>query len=147
MPIINQQRALVEVGRLRMGEKKIARSGKSYPVKGTTWRLTSRDRARLDAAAAIYGGTVREWEDQYELITITDSIEVAVVPGQALSQYMEHWGQRHPKNHKGPNPVLCLLRCDSVTELLQDRPCVCKLSGNEQCKPTTRLSVMLRRSR
>lgn len=146
MPIIDQQRRLVEVGRIRMGEKRTAQSsGKQYPVKLSTWRLTSRDRTRLEAAAAIYGGTVRPWEDQHQLTTDTDSLEIAVVPGQALSQYFEHWGQAHPKSHKGPNPVKCLLRCDGVTELLGDRPCVCAATGKDVCKRTTRLSVMLRR--
>lgn len=145
-PIIDQQRRLVEVGRIRMGEKRTAaQSGKQYPVKLSTWRLTSRDRTRLEAAAAVYGGTVRTWEDQHQLTTETDSLEIAVVPGQALSQYFEHWGQAHPKSHKGPNPVKCLLRCDGVTELLGDRPCVCAATGKDTCKRTTRLSVMLRR--
>jgi len=144
MPIIDQQRRLVEVGRIRMGEKRTAQSGKQYPATLSTWRLTSSDRTRLEAAATVYGGKVTAWEDQYQLTTEVDALDIAVVPGQVLSQYFEHWGQRHPKGHK-PNPVVCLLRCDGRTELRGDRPCVCVATGKDVCKRTTRLSVMLRR--
>lgn len=142
MPIIDQQRSLVEVGRLRMGEK-VATDGGTRPAKLDKWRLTSRDRQRLEAAAAIYGGTVAEWGDEWELYTESNALDIAVVPGQALSQYMELWGQKHPKAHKGPNPVICLRRCDGQIDLKSDSPCICAAEDSEACKPTTRLSVAL----
>ena len=145
MPIITMQRRLVEVGRIRMGEKRTSRSGTKFPAKLDTWRITSSDKQRLDAAAVIYGGTVTDWEGQWQLTTTTNVLDVAVVPGQAVSQFMEHWGQRHPKSHDGPNPVVCLFRCDGQTELLADRPCPCIATQKDVCKPTTRLSVMLRK--
>jgi hypothetical protein len=142
--ILALQQRLVEVGRIRMGEKRTSQSGKQYPAKLATWRLTSPDRQRLDAVAALYGGTVRAWEDQHEIITDSDALDIALIPGQALSQHLEHWGQEKPKG-----PVLCLRRCDGERELLKDRPCPCQVEAGDDgdllCKPTTHLMVMLRR--
>ena len=68
-----------EIGRIRMGEKRTSQRGTKYPAALQTWRLTSRVRDRLDAAARIYGGQVRPWEDepgQFELYTESDALEV-----------------------------------------------------------------------
>lgn len=144
MSILALQQRLVEVGRIRMGEKRTTQSGKTYPAKLGTWRLTSSDVQRLRAVAELYGGEVRAWEDQHEVITTADAIEIALIPGQALSQHMEHWGQEKPKG-----PVICLRRCDGDRELLKDRACPCKIEAGDDgdllCKPTTHLMVMLRR--
>ena len=144
MAIIGMQRSLVEVGRLRMGEKIQTENG-VRPSKLDKWRLTSRDRARLEAAAEIYGGTVQEWGDEWELYSGSSALDIAVAPGQAITQYMEHWGQQHPKTHKGPNPGICLRRCDGQTELKTDSPCICATEDRELCKAQTRLSVALTR--
>jgi hypothetical protein len=37
----------------------------------------------------------------------------------------------------------CQRRCDTETELLSGKPCMCE-PGAEECKPTTRMSVMIR---
>lgn len=141
--IIELQRRLVEVGRIRMGEKKETSNGGSRPAKLTKWRLTSKDELRLQAAAKIYGGTVRAWDDQHELYTDADALDIAIVPGQALSQFYEHWGRPAAKK-----PIVCLRRCDGVTELLSDKPCLCVADGTPDkdrlCNPTTRLLVLLR---
>jgi hypothetical protein len=143
MSILTLQRRLVEVGRIRMGEKRRAQSGKEYPAKLETWRLTSPDRQRLDAAAEVYGGTVGPWEAQHELVTQTSVLDIALIPGQALVQHMEQWGQKKPRG-----PVVCLRRCDGERELLTDQPCVCQREAGDDgqlaCKPTTHLLVMLR---
>ena len=59
-----------ELGRIRLGDK----SPKGLPTKIETWRLTSANKAALEAAAAIYGGTVEAWTDApdegyFELLT------------------------------------------------------------------------------
>lgn len=143
MPIqpIVLQRRLVEVGRIRLGRKVPTQNGKSRPGKLDKFRLTSRDKARLDAAAELYGGTVAEWEGQWELITDAEVIPIVVVPGQALSQNFELWGQKTRNGQK--SPVICLRRCDGVTEAISGEPCLCNGEPEQQCKPTTRLSVIL----
>lgn len=50
---IDVQRRLVELGRIRLGQKA---PGKGNPQRLETFRLTSASRSLLEAAAAIYGG-------------------------------------------------------------------------------------------
>lgn len=150
MALLDLQRRLTEVGRIRLGERKQPRGGgKPHPVKLTTFRLTSPDRARIEAAAAIYGGTVEPWEDQWQVITASDVLDIAVLPGHSLSQWWELWGRA-----EGATRITCLRRCDGVTEHLTDTPCRCPAEYDERreqaaagdaCRPTTRLSVLLRR--
>lgn len=136
MPLIDVQRRLAEVGRIRLGEK----GAKGQPVKRETWRLTSRDRNRLVAAQTIYPGELRPWNEQHELLTETDELAVMVLPGQTLSQWYELW--------TGGG---CQRRCDGE-RMTDDQPCMCPVDPIERaelaktgkaCKATTRLSVML----
>lgn len=130
MTIIGLQRRLVEVGRIRMGEK----NERGLPTRLETWKLTSRDQLRLTAAAKVFGGEVQEWKDhpgQYELHTETDSLPILLMPGQALSQHYELWSGGG-----------CKRRCDGEQEQLSDGPCLCDPDARE-CKPHTRLNVLL----
>jgi len=150
VPLKDLQRRLVEVGRIRMGTSdEIERRGKKFrqPKRLETWRLTSRNREMLETAAAVYGGTVEPWGDEWELVTTSDQLEIMLLPGQALSQWWELWGQRGQSA-----PVECLRRCDGEREVLTDGPCLCSPDYEERrelalkgqaCKPTTRLSVLL----
>ena len=128
-PIIDLQRRLVQVGRIRLGTKDGNR-----PVRLDTWRLTSRDQKRLEAAAQVFGGTVRPWEarqGEHELITEVSDLPIMLLPGQTLTQWMELWSGGG-----------CKRRCDGDTETLTDGPCLCD-SEKPECKPHTRLNVML----
>lgn len=138
-PIIDLQRRLVEVGRLRMGHQvPYQKDGetKHRAAKLDHWRLTSRDKLRLEAAADLYGGEVRPWaerEGEFELFTETAELGILLLPGQTLSQWHEVWSAGG-----------CQRRCDGVQEILTDSPCICDSEpGDRACKPTTRLSVML----
>jgi hypothetical protein len=138
MPIIDHQQRFVELGRLRMG----AKGDKGQPQKLATWRLTSASRQLLDAAAQVYGGTVRDWQNApndgyFELVTETAEIDVTIPPvespGALLSQWYELWSAGG-----------CARRCDGVTEGISGKPCLCNPAARE-CKPVTRMSVMLPR--
>jgi len=136
-PIIDLQRRLVEVGRIRAGDQAATQSGGKRPNKLDKWRLTSTDRARLDAAAQLWGGTPREWEGragEHELYTDTAELPILLLPGQALSQWWELWSGGG-----------CQRRCDGERMVKpDDQPCACDADGGERkCRPTTRLSVML----
>lgn len=149
-PILSLQRRLVEVGRIRMGEKRTSSSGKRYPAKLSTFRLTSKDEARIRAIAELYGGTPRSWDEregEWEVTTETAELPIVLMPGHALSQHFELWGSPGAKK-----PVQCLRRCDGERELLSDGPCKCPAADDERaelakkgeaCRPTTRLSVIL----
>lgn len=137
MPLLDLQRRLVEIGRIRLGEKDGNR-----PVKRDTWRLTSRNRDLLESAQTVYPGELRAWNDQYELLTEATSLRVMVIPGQTLSQYYEMWSGGG-----------CQRRCDGEQTIVPiDGPCLCPASHDERsalaakgqaCKATTRLSVLL----
>ncbi|MGH3497478.1 MAG: hypothetical protein ACRDP1_08455 [Nocardioidaceae bacterium] len=140
MPItpLTLQRRLAEVGRIRIGETVPTASGKLRPAKLDRFRFTTPDKPQLDRVAAAYGGTVKPWTPanggapQWEVVTDVASVPV-IVPPQALTQWMELW--------TGGG---CARRCDGETEILSDAPCLCAAADQLDCKPTTRLSVLLR---
>lgn len=128
-PIIDLQRRVVEVGRIRAGHRVNGR-----PAKGETWRFTSGDRRRLDELAQLHGGTVKQWDGhpgQYELQTNATTVPVMLVPGQNLTQWYELWSGGG-----------CQRRCDGITDTISDGPCLCNPEARE-CHEHTRLSVML----
>ena len=126
-----------EAGRIRIGQQVATQNGKKRPAKLDRFRLTSADRRPLDAAAAIYGGTVVPWPDapvgeQFELVTETADLPIVMPPdGMAFSQWYEVWSRGG-----------CQRRCDGVRDVIADRPCQCDPEDRE-CKPHTRLSVIL----
>lgn len=138
MPIIDLQRRLREIGRIRIGMQVPSEKGKMRPKKIDTFRLTSQDPEVLQAAAAIYGGKPQKWEgapagEQWELISEAAQLPIVIPPGGvAFSQYYELWSGGG-----------CQRRCDGMSELISDGPCVCDPDERE-CKPHSRLSVMLR---
>lgn len=138
MPMLDLQVRFRELGRIRAGEK----GSKGEPRKLNHWRLTSASLALLEQAAGLYGGAPREWkgapdEGYFELYTETDSLDVMIPPvadsGALLSQHYELWSGGG-----------CVRRCDGINEALSGKPCLCD-SEDRQCKPTTRLSVMIPR--
>lgn len=133
-----------EQGRIRYGIKTVSASGKAIPRSISKFRFTSSDITALNQISEIYGGTVSPWDNgQSEVVTNTNEIHI-VLPPEPLgsgSQY-ELW--------KG---ATCVRRCDGVaawipantpdgTELLEV-PCLCEEQQKLDCKPTTRLSVIL----
>lgn len=143
MPLLDIQRRLSEVGRLRSG----VRDGRN-PKKLTTWRATSMSQDAIEAVAALYGGEVTRWRDkdsdplQWEVVTTSDTLDIVVAPGQVLSAWYELWSGGG-----------CQRRCDGITEMLSDSDCMCPADFEERralaqqgkaCKPTTRFSCLLR---
>jgi hypothetical protein len=135
--IIDLQRRIAEVGRIRIGQQVEASNGKKRPAKLTTFRLTSPDRARIQQAATLYGGQPSEWDApsgrQWEVVTASDALNVIVPPGDmAFSQWYELWAAGG-----------CQRRCDGQFDSVGDQPCICDPDKRE-CGIHTRLSVMIR---
>ena len=136
MPILTLQKRLRQAGRIRIGAKVATKNG-SRPSKLETFRITSADQSIIEAAAEIYGGDPQVWDGaavgtQFEVYTKATEIDVIVPPSTiAFSQFLELWGGGG-----------CLRRCDGVTNLLTDSPCICD-QENPECRPTTRLNVIL----
>ncbi len=141
MTILQLQRRIQEAGRIRIGQQVPAtdKKGKptTRPAKLDRFRLTSQDRTRIEQSAGLYGGTPEPWDApsgrQWQVITETDALDVIVPPSEmSFSQWYELWSGGG-----------CQRRCDGVQEQLSDGPCICDPDDRE-CKPHTRLSVMIR---
>ncbi len=137
-PILDIQRRMREVGRIRIGEQVPNSNGKgTHPAKLNAFRLTSQDEAVIRRAAEVYGGEPRKWEDaptgaQWEVYTTAKAIDVIVPPvAYAFSQFYELWSGGG-----------CQRRCDGNTEMISDSNCMCDPDERE-CKPHSRLSLIL----
>lgn len=136
VPIIDIQRRLAEVGRIRLGEQVTTRSGKKAPSKLAKFRFTSPSAELIDQAAALYGGAPKDWQapsgPQREVVTEATSIPVLIPPGEmAFSQWYEAWSGGG-----------CQKRCDGRFDIQRDKACDCD-PDNRECKPTTRVSIVL----
>lgn len=142
-PIIDIQRRLVEVARIRPGAQvktgTTRKDGKpaTRPVKLDAWRFTSRSSRVLEAVAGLCGGEVRRWDDaptddQFELFSTSAEIDVVLPPERiSFSQWMESWSAGG-----------CQHRCDGQFDEITNSPCSCD-PEKPLCTPHTRLSVML----
>jgi hypothetical protein len=136
-PIIDLQRGIAEAGRIRIGHQVPSNGGRTRPEKLSTFRLTSPDRRRIEDAAVLFGGVAAPWEapagKQWQVITEAAEMDVIVPPSaMAFSQHFELWSAGG-----------CQRRCDGVTEVLSQQPCLCDPEQRE-CDYHTRLSVMIR---
>jgi hypothetical protein len=139
MPIkpVLLQRRLAEVGRIRIGQRVPTGKGGTRPSKLSTLRFTSASRPLVEKVAAAYGGDVAEWSPskgapaQWEVITEAARVPV-IVPPSPYTQWMELWSGGG-----------CARRCDGET-MADGQPCACSADDDLKCKPTTRISVMLR---
>jgi hypothetical protein len=139
--IITLQRRLHEAGRIRLGEKVAMKdkNGKDItrPGKLDAFRFTSQNEGAIKAIAGLYGGKPQLWADapagkQWEVFTDSSEIRCHVLPAaMACSQYYESWSGGG-----------CVRRCDGENQIPSEEPCVCDPEARE-CKPTTRLSVLL----
>lgn len=158
MPLLDIQRRGQQLGRIRIGQQ-VPRSDdptKMRPARLDTFRITTQSRVAADAIAELYGGVVRDWNNEFEVITGQSAIGVTVPPrDQVVSQWYEMW------NKSG-----CARRCTSQVEQLSGGPCMCPhaedptdlaqveaaakerarlaaMNPPQACKAITRISVML----
>jgi Recombination directionality factor-like len=161
MAILDLQRKGQQIGRIRVGQqvaimKDGEDTGRTRPAKLDTFRFTTGSRAEAEAIAELYGGDVRQWNREWEVITGKSAIGVTVPPrDQVISQHYEMW-----------NAGGCMRRCDSQHEQISNGPCLCphaedttnadevaamalkradmaKLNPPKACKPVTRINVMI----
>ena len=154
--VLDLQRRGQQIGRIRLGQQVKAKSGKMRPERLDTFRITTQSRHTADAIAAAYGGTVREWQNEWEVITDRSELGVTVPPrDQVVSQAYEMWTKGGASR-----------RCDSQHEQISNGPCLCPHATNpadqdevdrcalersnlasmnppQACKLVTRISVML----
>jgi hypothetical protein len=142
VPIGDLGTRMAEQGRIRLGER-TAKAMRALDV----FRFTSADKAALDQLAALYGGVVQPWTDpkanpqnQWQLKSEASDIRV-FLPSGALSVWYEKWGGKGAER-----------RCDGIdvevpsrdpNEPYQTVPCICSQRNLMECKPYTRLNVIL----
>lgn len=139
MSIVDIQRRLRNLGKIRMGDK----GGKGQPQRLTKFRLTSPSQGLIEFIAGQYGGEARAWEgapdgDQWEVYTETSALPIAIPPmAEPFSQHYELW-----------SAAGCQRRCDGERVVvagengISERKCMCD-ADNRECKLTTRASVIL----
>lgn len=142
-PLSQIDRRAPEAGRIRLGVK----SGKAMRSIDT-FRFTSPNRQVIEQIAVLYGGQARPWSDpranpsnQFEVITESADVRVMLTP-DGLSTSYELWAGSG-----------CERRCDGVECEVPRRvdgdyemvtvPCICTREGVRECKPITRLQVVL----
>jgi hypothetical protein len=144
-PLKDFQRRVPEAGRLRFGIK-TERAMKALE----TWRVTSRDESQIRLIAERYGGEPRRWEpgrgrSEWEVVTTSTTLEVIVPPPHVAlggTPVYEMWTAAGLQR-----------RCDGETlsvatqtpdgAIVFEQPCICANKGLMDCKPITRLNVML----
>lgn len=143
-PLSQFQRRVPQAGRLRFGVK-TASAMKSIE----TWRITSKDREQIELLATKYGGEVKAWQPgrgrqgEWEVITTSSELDV-IVPPNALggTPIYELWSAAGLQR-----------RCDGVVltipsetpegAIQMEQACICDATSKMQCKPITRLNVLL----
>lgn len=140
--ILSLQVQARELGRLRTGYVDGRR-----PVRSETWIISSHAEHYVQAAAESWGGSVEKWQpqgggaQQWRVRTEVSSLDALLPPGDPLSQSLELWSGGG-----------CARRCDGITELQTDSPCICRAEHGDTfheqakgsvCSATTRLNVFL----
>ena len=160
LDILRHQRRGQQIGRLRIGSRWPSQGRQGHRQDAAreldTFRFTTGSRATAAAIADLYGGEIRDWSGEYEVITGQSEIGVQVPPrDNVISQGYEMW-------NKGG----CIRRCDSEREEISGGPCLCphaedpddaeecgraaleraelaKRNPPQACKLVTRISVQI----
>lgn len=147
-PLLDRQRRGVILGSIRIGTTVLSK-GRMRPARLDTFRLTSPDQEKVNAAATLYGGEVKPWRpqergaQQWEVVTTVDRLPVRVPPGEPVVQHYEQWSG---------TPVVRQRLCDGFLDRMSGTTCLCPPNLMERrrlaadghaCKPVTRLSLIL----
>lgn len=134
MPMIDIQRRHAEVFRIRLGDK----GPKGEPRKLTDQiRVTSPNQRVVHSFTDVYGGSVTQWEKEWQAYLPTDYLRVLVLPGQSLQQWWESY-----------SGSVCQKRCDGEFDVKNNKPCSCpadldeRLADKRACSPMTRVNVI-----
>jgi hypothetical protein len=134
-----------EAGRIRLGIK----SGKAMRALDT-FRFTSPSHILIEQLAAVYGGEVKPWNDpkasppnQFEVITTSNSVEV-YLPREAITCWYEMWAGGGVQRRCDGEVVQVPVTTQDGWEM-SNQPCLCVRQQKMECRPYTRLNVVLPR--
>jgi hypothetical protein len=123
-----------ELYRIRLGDKDDKNRPKSLR---DSMRITSPNKAVVEAFVKVYGGDVTQWEQEWQAYLPTNALPVLMLPGQSYTQWWERY--------KGS---VCDRRCDGEMETLSLKPCQCspdivaRSENPSECSIMTRLRVI-----
>lgn len=147
-PTAQARRRLPECGRIRLGIRTIARSGKEKPERIQTLRFTSETRPLIDALAGIHGGQVKPWRngtrDEFEVIS--DAAEIPVIlPPDPIGDgaIYELWGGGSLQRRCDGVTAVCPTRVSDDEVAMVERECICNAKERVECKVTLRLNVII----
>jgi hypothetical protein len=127
-PVVGIAQRIPELGRIRAGKK----GSKGQPQRLESWRLTSAYKDVLEKAATIYGGSVVEWDGQWELVTTSNTLDVTMPRiAEPISQWYEEWGRSG-----------LVRRCTGEAQHPSGEACVCS-AENRKCSLITRTNFIL----
>lgn len=142
-PMASMQRRMPEHGRIRIGEK-TAKAMKAID----TFRFTSGDRKAIEAIAMLYGGELSAFEDgkvkgQWQVKTESKEINVVLPPDplQGTPVYELWSGGGCQRRCNGEVCEVPVKTPEGATTMAQD--CICSSNDKLECKPITRLNVIL----
>lgn len=165
MPMIDQQRLMLPIGRIRTGDKvdtgKTTRDGRAIFRPNRLWdfRLTTGSEWAASEVARQLGGEVKPWPEQrgqLQVYTGVSRLYVTVPPrNQVISQDYEMWGagvikRRCDSQHERIGGTECLCphaadttNADEVRACAIERDRLSKLNPSQACGRKTRINVML----
>lgn len=133
-----------EAGRIRFGVK----GPKGQPVALDKFRFTSESRSIIEKLAALYSGEPKVWNpgrgrSEWEVVTDAQEINV-VIPPNALggTPIYELWSGGGVQRRCDGDTLMIPTNTPDGT-VVQEAPCICSAKKQMECKPITRLSVML----
>ena len=146
-------------GRLRAGTTVPVAGKNPRPVSIDHWRVTTPYKALAEQVAQLYGGNVAPWADgprAGEWVVDTEARELAVLlPPNPLGDtpIYELWdGKQCARSCSGAELVAnggtgggCWTTIPTGPEVGEsvESDCICRVNGELECKPTTRLDVIL----
>lgn len=147
MPVVDLQRRLREIGRIRLGEKRISKNGREYPAAIDRFRFTCPSRGVLEIMADAVGGDVAEWSaapggPQWQLYSQSSEIVVAIPPSdEPFSQFYELWSAAGCQRRcDGERATIAVERNNEI--VMSECKCACN-PENRECKLTTRAAFIL----
>ncbi|REK25901.1 MAG: hypothetical protein DWQ40_00315 [Actinobacteria bacterium] len=135
MSILDLQKQARRLGTLRFG----MRVDGGRPTSLKHWRITSTSAGLLEAAAALWGGTVQPWGNGYELLTETAELPVMIPLQDPDVSWFKLWGQNRLRRVCDGRTIV---GGDDLGESQEEKPCMCP-ANERACKPSTELSVYL----
>lgn len=143
VPIALLARRIVEHGRIRLGVQ-----GDRGPRSIDTFRFTSPDKEAIETIGERYGGTVKPWSpkkgrNEFEVISEASSIPIALPPEPlGNTPIYELWSAGGVQRRCDGEQVEVPTRTPDGLEMIE-QDCICAAKGRMDCKPITRLRVIL----